>query len=353
MKIDMFAHICPQKFIDAFDKQKISWETVGLTAGANGGPALSDVESRLKIMDRYDDYTQVLTPTANTVEPFFAPDDPNYLYLVKTFNDAIYEIVNKHPDRFVAAVAAIPIGNIDESIKEIDRTINDMGFKGILLDTPAFKYKEGSPYDYDSMTPLDLPEYMPIYEAMHNYNLPIWIHPRGQTGVPNYKGEKRGKYVLSHVFGWPMESAMLMGRLICSGVLTRYPKLKIIIHHCGSGIVPALAGRIANEFDKFKAIGVLKFDEPGIEDPFLSKNAADYFRMFYADTALYGDTAGLMCGYDFFGPEHIVFGTDYPYDLVGGDKFIKKTIDSVWRMDISDADKNRVFEDNARRLLKL
>jgi len=357
VKIDVFAHICPQKFIDAFAKQKVSWEVVGKTALANGGAVLFNVDARLEVMDRYEDYVQVLTPTANAIEPYYDPKDENYLYLVKTFNDAVAEIANKYPDRFVASVAALPLNNIDAAIKEIDRTINEMGFKGILLDTPVFVHDAGRPveaaYNYDTMKPLDLPEFMPIYETMSKLNLPIWIHPVGQAGVPVYSGEQRGKYVLSHVFGWPMESTMTMGRLICRGVMSKYPNLKFIIHHCGSAIVPALAGRIANEFDKFKAIGVLKFDQPGEEDPFLSKNAADYFRMFYADTALYGDTSGLMCGYDFFGPEHIIFGTDYPYDLVGGDKFIKKTVEAVYRMNVSDADKKKIFEDNARRIMRL
>ncbi len=306
-------------------------------------------------MDRYEDYAQVLVPSGQVLEAFFSPKDS--AYLVQVFNDAVAEITQKHPDRFVAAVAALPLNNIDAALKEIDRTIKELGFKGILLHTPIFAYEEGRPielgYNYNTMKPIDSPEFMPIYESMARHNLPIWIHPVGQGGVPVYSGEKRGKYVLSHVFGWPIESAMAMGRLICSGIMTKYPNLRFIIHHCGSGIVPALAGRIANEFDKFKAIGVLKFDQPGEEDPFKNKNAADYFRMFYADTALYGGTSGLMCGHEFFGAEHIVFGTDFPYDLAGGDKFIKKTVDAIYRMAVSDADKKMIFEDNARRILHL
>lgn len=355
MKIDIYTHICPQKFIDAFDKQKVSWEKIPGTTRAVGGPALSDVGKRLEVMDRYEDYAQVLVPSGQVLEAFFSPKDS--AYLVQVFNDAVAEITQKHPDRFVAAVAALPLNNIDAALKEIDRTIKELGFKGILLHTPIFAYEEGRPielgYNYNTMKPIDSPEFMPIYESMARHNLPIWIHPVGQGGVPVYSGEKRGKYVLSHVFGWPVESAMAMGRLICSGIMTKYPNLRFIIHHCGSGIVPALAGRIANEFDKFKAIGVLKFDQPGEEDPFKNKNAADYFRMFYADTALYGGTSGLMCGHEFFGAEHIVFGTDFPYDLAGGDKFIKKTVDAIYKMAVSDADKKMIFEDNARRILHL
>lgn len=75
--------------------------------------------------------------------------------------------------------------------------------------------------------------------------------------------------------------------------------------------------------------------------------------MFYGDTALYGDMAGLMCGYDFLGAEHILFGTDFPYDLVGGDKWIRKTIDAIYSMPVSDSDKNMIFEGNAKLILKL
>ena len=352
MKIDVYAHICPRKFIDAFAKQATGWETVARTSPAMGGEALWDIDKRLEVMDRYEDYAQVLVPTGQVVEPFFSPKDT--AYLAQVFNDATAEIINKYPDKFVGAVATLPLNNIDAALKEIDRAINDLGFKGILLHTPIFVYEEGRPgYNYETMKPIDSAEFMPIYESMAQHNLPIWIHPVGQGGVPVYSGEERGKYALSHVFGWPLESAMAMGRLVCSGILTKYPDLKFIIHHCGSGIVPALAGRIDNEFDKFTMGGALKWDQPGQENPFKAKPAADYFRMFYADTALYGDMAGLMCGHDFFGAEHILFGTDFPYDLAGGDKFIKKTIDAIYRMPVSDTDKKRIFEDNAKRILHL
>lgn len=356
MKIDMYAHITPQKFIDAFDKRPVSWKIVARTTPAFGGASLYDLNKRLEIMDRYEDYVQVLTPTGQVIEPFYGPKDTPELSRI--FNDAVAEIISKHPHKFVAGVAQLPINNIDATLKEIDRTIKDLKFKGILLHTPIYVYEEGRPpeqgYNFTTMKPIDLPEFMPIYEKMSRYNLPIWIHPVGWGGVPVYSGEERGKYALSHVFGWPLESAMAMGRLVGSGILKKYPNLKFIIHHCGSAIVPGLAGRIANEFDKFRAAGILKGVQVNSEDdPFKSKNAADYFRMFYADTALYGDTAGLMCGYDFFGPEQIVFGTDFPYDMADGDKFTKKTIDAVYRMNISDADKQRIFEGNARRILQL
>ena len=355
MKIDVFAHICPPKFIDAFNKQGGNWEKAGHTAALIGGPALWDLEKRLEVMDRYEDYVQVLVPSIEIVEAFFSPKDTPYL--VQIFNDELAELINRYPERFVAAVATIPMNNIDAALKEIDRTINKLGFKGILMHTPVFVYEEGRPRElglnYETVKAIDSPEFMPIYEVMSKHNLPIWIHPCGFGGTPVYHGERRGKYQLAHVFGWPMESAMAMSRLVCSGILSKYPNLKIITHHCGSGIVPALAGRIDTELDEYSATGVIKWNELGAENPFQIKRPVDYFKMFYADTATNGGMAEIECGHAFFGAEHILFSTDYPYDRESGDKFIRRTIDAVHRMNISDDDKRLIFEGNARRILQL
>jgi aminocarboxymuconate-semialdehyde decarboxylase len=283
----------------------------------------------------------------------FFSDPRNARDLARVYNDATAELVRKYPDKFVAAVAYLPLNNIDASLEEIDRAINDLGLKGICLESPVYELKEPDyDYDYQTMKPLDSPEFEPIFELMSKYKLPIWIHPAGWGGVPVYPGEDRGKYILFDVFGWPLESAMAMGRLVCSGILARYPDLRFIIHHCGSGIVPVLSGRIDGEMETFRAMGV-KWGPPDGEDPFEIKRPVDYFRMFYADTALYGDTSGLMCGYQFFGVEHMLFGTDFPYDTESGDKYIRQTIDAVHRMSISEADKKKIFEDNAKRILCL
>ncbi len=355
MKIDAYAHFCPKEFIDAFSKRVVNCERFVGGEQRAVSPMVWDIDKRLEIMDRYEDYVQMLVPTGPPAETYCSPEDATYL--ARIFNDAMAELVSKYPDKFIAAVAYLPLSNIDATLREIDRTINELGFKGILLDTPIYRSKEPVElgYDYETMKPIDLPEFMPIYESMSRHNLPIWIHPRGLGGVPIYSGEERGKYMLYHLFGWPLESAMAMGRLVCSGILAKYPNLRFIIHHCGSGIVPVLAGRIDAGFDFFNyfAKGV-KWGQPGAEDPFAVKRPVDYFRMFYADTVLNGDTHGLMCGHAFFGAEHMVFGTDYPYyDPEMGSQTIGKTIDAVNRMNISDADKQKVFEGNAKRILRL
>jgi predicted TIM-barrel fold metal-dependent hydrolase len=75
--------------------------------------------------------------------------------------------------------------------------------------------------------------------------------------------------------------------------------------------------------------------------------------MFYNDTAVSGSRSALMCAYDFFGPEHILFGTDMPMDNEYGARLLRQTIEAIERMDIPDGDKQLIFEGNARRLLGL
>ncbi len=80
----------------------------------------------------------------------------------------------------------------------------------------------------------------------------------------------------------------------------------------------------------------------------------DYFKMFYGDTALQGSTAGLMCGYAFFGADHILFGTDMPYGSYSGERtVVEETIDSIEKMNIPSAEKVKIFKDNAIKLLNL
>lgn len=82
----------------------------------------------------------------------------------------------------------------------------------------------------------------------------------------------------------------------------------------------------------------------------LSKSVLDSFKMFYADTAIDGNTYAFMCAFDFFGPDHILFGTDMPYP---GAKGLIKDIEAVEAMPIPDSDKQKIFEGNARKLLRL
>ncbi len=290
------------------------------------------MDVRFRVTDRYDDYVEVLNLGAPPVEEVVGPEDA--VELARIANDQMAELMTKHQDRFVGAVACLPMNDIDASLKEADRAIRDLRFRGVQIFTDINGY------------PLDHPKFMPLYEKMCQYNLPIWIHPRKDT-KPDYPTEDKSKYRLPVIFGYPYETALAMARLVFSGVLEKYPGLKIITHHCG-GIVPFLE----QCFERIVNMGEMAH-KTEVYPTMLPRHPIEYLRMFDGDTALLGSTPALMCGYSFFGADHVLFGTDFPYGVQSGHVQIRETIRSVEEMDIPKSDKKKIFEDNARRLLRL
>lgn len=187
---------------------------------------------------------------------------------------------------------------------------------------------------------------MPLYEKMAGYDLPIWIHPHREMSVPDYSTEKESKFNLHGAIGWPYETQLAMTRLVCSGVLQKYPNLKFITHHCGGGM-PFLANRINSWLLNYKRL------EPNSSVSKLTRQPIEYLRLFYGDTAIDGNTPALENGRAFFGTEHIVFATDMPYGGEQGEHAMRAAIKGVKEMAISDAEKKQIFEGNAKRLLHL
>jgi predicted TIM-barrel fold metal-dependent hydrolase len=329
MKIDIFPHILPVKYKEAF--QKVN-QSEAFSKMHNIIPTLSDLDYRFRIMDEYDGLMQVLTLSAPPVENFADPKQS--VELSRLANDEMAELVAKYPDRFAAAVACLPMNDMNAALDEVDRGIKDLHFRGVQIFTPI------------NDRPLDSPEFFPLYEKMCQYDLPIWVHPQREVDYPDYRSEKISKYALFSMFGWVYETSSAMIRLVLSGVLEKYANLKFITHH-GGAMLPFLNKRVASFID----FSATRLKNNILEN--ISRPPMDYFKMFYADTAIYGNTAGLMCSYEFFGARHLLFGTDMPYDSQFGLTFTGETIKSIEKMAISDAEKKMIFEDNARGLLRL
>lgn len=330
MMIDIAAHVTPKKYLDAlqgFKSEKFNLKDVIETL-----PSMHDMDCRFRIMDKFPGLMQVLTMSSPAVEEFAAPEKA--WDFARLANDQMAELVLKHPDRFVAAVACLPMNNVEAALTEIDRAVNDLHFRGIQINSPI------------NDKPLDSPEFMPVYEKMAQYNLPIWIHPMRLVDQSDYRSEKKSKYMIFHVFGWPYETAAAVTRLVFSGVLEKYPNLRFITHHAG-GMIPFLEERIIGAYDHAEMLRGAKYKSRLREQPI------DYFRRVYYDTAIYGNTSGLMCTYAFCGPGQMLFGTDFPYDSQFGERYTRQTIEAVGRMEIPEAEKRMIFETNAKKLLRL
>ena len=332
-KIDIYTHIIPSKYKDALYQRADSrfysenWDKV-----INGTPGLTDLDNRLRILEKYEGLSQVLTIASPALEEAASPEDT--IYLAELGNNELAELVSKYPDRFAAAIACLPVNDIDASLKEAGRTIHDLGMKGIQLYTPS------------NSKPLDSPEFFALYEMMAEYDLPVWIHPARGRHVPDYMSEDHSKYYIYQMFGWPYETTAAMVRLVFSGIFDKFPGIKFITHHCGA-MLPFFSERLVIGMDyaeeNLKARWKQNLKKPPIE----------YFREFYADTALNGNPAALTCGYEFFGPERTVFATDFPYDNENGERFTREVINAVESLDISDNEKEIIYHVNAEKLLHI
>ena len=329
LKIDAFTHILPMKYYETIHKimgpgfYKKLHETMS---------TMYDLDYRFRLMDKFEGLMQVITIAGPPVEDIAEPKQAADLAMLA--NDEMAELIYKYPDRFAAGVAWLPMNDMDAALKETDRAIKDLKFRGVQIYTPL---RDKS---------LDLPEFLPLYEKMAQYNLPIWIHPTRPRDYPDYRTEKISEYRIHWYFGWPYETSAAMARLVMSGILEKYPDLKFITHHAGA-MVPFFAQRIVAGLDHTEMLQRANFKEN------LRRPVLDYYKMFYADTAVMGSVPALTCAYDFFGAEHLLFASDWPFDSQRGERSTRETIDSIERMDISDVEKKMIFEDNVRRLLRL
>ncbi|MBI3634769.1 MAG: amidohydrolase [Candidatus Rokubacteria bacterium] len=302
----------------------------------SGIPVLVDLDQRLRIMDRYEGYRQVLTLANPPIEVIAGPEQGPEL--ARLANDEMAAIVARHPDRFPGFVASLPMNNPDAALVEIDRAIDQLGATGVQM------------YTNVRGAALDAPQYLQLFTKMAQRRLPVWIHPARPPAVADYAGEPRSKFDIWWAFGWPYETSAAMARLVFSGLYDRHPDLVIITHHMGA-MIPFCAGRVGGGLDQLGT----RSDDPDDAAALgrLKRRPIDYFKMFYGDTALFGAWPAMESGLEFFGADHVLFGTDMPFDPERGPGFIRDTIAAMERMRATDDDKRKIYEGNARRLLKL
>ncbi len=333
MKLDMFNHIFPKTYFDKMLEVAPNFKDMGKRVREI--PVLYDLEKRFRVMDEFDDYAQIIclaAPPLEVLAPELSPE------LARIANDGMAEYVDKYPDRFPGFVASMPMNNPDAALKEIDRAIDELNAVGIQF----FSNVNGAP--------LDLPELKPLFAKMHEKDLPIWIHPARGANISDYPTEERSKYEIWFVFGWPYETSVAVARLVFGYYFDEFPNLKIITHHMG-GMIPFFEGRVGTSWDQ---LGSRTSDEDyTVILKNLKKPHLEYFKQIYADTALFGAVPGTKCGLEFFGVDQIVFASDCPFDPEKGPYYIRETIKIIEELDISDEDRYKIFEGNARKLMKL
>ena len=333
MRIDVFCHFLPPRYLQERNRRAGSAFGTQYAKYFEANPGLTDLDIRFRTLDQFPDVRQLLTIAGPNVESITAPRDT--VELAHIANDELAGMVAKHPDRFIAAAACLPMNDVDAALREADRAIQDLGFCGVEVFTDICGKA------------VDSPEFFPLYEKMQGYDLPILLHPRRTNTTADYADEATSKFLIYTNFGWPFETSKAMARLAFGGVLERFPRLKIVTHHAG-GLVPFFAKRIELSWDFNQKL--MGYDRDGQT---LTRPPIESYKLFYCDTAIQGNTAALMCAYDFFGADHMLFATDSPYDDELGARVYRETIPAVEAMPVGAAEKEKIFEGNARRLFRL
>jgi predicted TIM-barrel fold metal-dependent hydrolase len=227
-----------------------------------------------------------------------------------------------------------PKGLLDEA----RRAIKDLGAVGVQI----FSNVNGRP--------LDKPETLPLFDLMAELDRPIWMHPARGADFPDYKGEPKSHYEIWWTLGWPYETSVAMAHLVFAGLFDKHPNLKIITHHLG-GMIPYFEGRVGPGWDQ---LGTRTSDEDySLILKRLKKRPVDYFRLFYADTAVFGSIEATICGMKFFGTDNLLFASDMPFDPEKGTAYIRWTIDIIDRLDITPAQRQAIYEGNLKRITKM
>ena len=232
------------------------------------------------------------------------------------------DLVRRFPERFAGFAAALPLGDVEASLMEIDHAVGSSA-RSASSCSPTFAAHRWT-------TPAST-----RLARMEELDRMVWLHPTRNAAWPDYATERESDFGIWWSLGWPYETAAALSRLVYSGQMDRHPRLRVIAHH-GGGMVPHFSARLA------MGPGI----PPDEGKPRLPP--LDYFHRFYADTALFGAPHAVRCVIEFFGPEHVLFGTDTP---LGPPHAIDATIADLGAAGLPEAELAAVYAGNAQRLL--
>jgi aminocarboxymuconate-semialdehyde decarboxylase len=277
-------------------------------------PAMESVEVRLGDMDQMG--VDVQAVSLSPYQLFHWTEGDLALRAFQAANDDLADFVAGHPNRFVG-LGAVPLQTPDLAVDELERCRSVLGFPGVEIAT----HVEG--------VELSSPVFEPFWAAVEEQEMVVFIHPTGFTDPGRFKD-----HYFQNTIGHPLEETICAGRLIFDGVMERHPDLRIVFAH-GGGFLPAYAGRFDHAYQAREDV------RTGLPRP-----PSEYLKMFYFDTMVFEpDQLGFLISK--YGSDHVLLGTDYPYDMGEGTPL--DLIGSV--SDLSDSDRDLIIGQNAARLL--
>jgi aminocarboxymuconate-semialdehyde decarboxylase len=235
-------------------------------------------------------------------------------------NDNLAGIVEANPKRFAGFGATVPLQDIDLAIAEMDRAVDDLGFKGLQVG--------GTVHGRN----LDELEFRPFWSAVEAKGIPVIIHP---SGYP--EGQRFGSYFLTNCIGNPLETMVAATRMIFSGLFEEHPDIKLVLLH-GGGYLPFYCARADHTWEVRPETRVAIPDHP----------PSHYMKRLFYDTMVF-QPLYLRHLIEIVGVDRIMLGTDFPFDMGETDPIgLINATDSL-----SDSDRAAISGDNAARVFGL
>ena len=298
--IDVFAHVLPPRF---YAHMREVEPAIPERYAFFANPVLSDMELRRSHWD--GETRQVISHVNALPEDYVGPREA--AALCQEANDELLEMLRANRDLFEAAVLMVPMNNVPEAVRIIrEQVAGDPCVVGVQLFTRALGKSIAEP------------EFRPVFRALAEVGAPAWLHPVFDPRKPDN----------NLVFSWEYELSQAMLQLVQADLFQELPQAKVIVHHAG-GMAPFFAGRI---------------------DRILPPAQAADMRRFYVDTAILGNPRALDLAVDYYGPDHVLFGTDAPLGILpaGATAEIRAAIDD---MHVAPAVHQAIYEGSYRSLV--
>src|SRR3954468_10721579 len=278
---------------------------------------------RIADMDATGIAQQLVLLTAPGVQVF---DAQTAVALSRDYNDELLSNMKRYPGRY-AALAAIAPHAPDEAVREAERAVNKLGFKGVVVNS----HTQG---EY-----LDEPKFWPIFEACEALDVPLYIHPNTPPASMIQPFLARG--LDGAIYGFAVETGLHLLRIVVGGVFDRFPKLKIAVGHLGEGL-PFWLFRL----DFMHRSMVTSERYPGAKP--LQRKVSEYLKenVWVTTSGMQWAPAILFCQ-QVLGFDRVLYAMDYPY------QFVPEEVKVTDELPIAEDQRRMLYETNATRLFRL